>query len=150
MPSHLTEAEKTRVQESESVLPRGHGELILVVDDDASIREVARRILVKYGYQVLTASDGAEALSVYSGQENGKIRLVITDIRMPRMEGISLIRTLKKSNPEVSIIATSGLSHMSGESERDEELRLLGVGNFLDKPFTAEDLLRVIHSEFAG
>ena len=147
MPNQLTEEGKLRTQNTKSVLPHGNGEWILVVDDEASICEVAQRILVKYGYQVLTARDGAEALAVYGGEDGSKIQLVITDMLMPRMEGMSLIRTLQKINQDVRIIASSGLTQMSGESERDNELRSLGIRLFLDKPFTAESLLESVHRQ---
>ncbi|MDB6123157.1 MAG: hypothetical protein JWQ71_2150 [Pedosphaera sp.] len=131
-------------QESTTMLS-GQGELILIVDDEASIRDVMRKILVKHGYQVLTAADGAEAVGIFAGPEGGEIALVLTDIMMPRMEGVALIRALKRINPKTRIIASSGLTHTPGQSDRAEELKALGVKTFLGKPYTAEKLLAAVH-----
>jgi PAS domain S-box-containing protein len=133
----------------QNTLPRGDGELILVVDDEASIREVTRKIFVKHGYQVLTANDGAEAVAVYAGRDGSRIRLVLTDIMMPRMEGIALIKALKKINPDVKIIASSGLTQAPGQVDRADELKVLGVKTFLNKPYTAEKLLTAVHNQLA-
>jgi CheY-like chemotaxis protein len=137
------------VGKGQNTLPRGDGELVLVVDDETSIRDVTRKILVKHGYQVLTANDGAEAVAVYAGRDGSRIQLVLTDIMMPRMEGIALIKALKRINPDVKIIACSGLTQAPGQADRGDELKTLGVKTFLDKPYTAEKLLTAVHNQLA-
>jgi two-component system, cell cycle sensor histidine kinase and response regulator CckA len=137
-------AEMLRANKQEAAFPLGRGELILVVDDETDIREVTRKILVKHGYLVLTAADGAEAMAIFVGQKSGDINLVLTDIMMPRMEGIALIKSLKRIDPKVKIIASSGLTHGPGQTDRSEELAGLGVKTFLAKPYTAEKLLAAI------
>lgn len=119
--------------------PTGNGELILVVDDEENIRQVTRGTLEKFGYRVLTADDGTEALAVYA-ENRDEISLVLTDMAMPHMDGLATIRVLKKLNPNLKIIAASGLS----STEQLSEVAGLGVTNFLTKPFTAEKLLTTI------
>ncbi len=120
-------------------LPLGQGELILVVDDEESIREITRATLETFGYKVLTAADGTEAVALYADRK-GEIAMVLTDMMMPFMDGPATIRALQKMNPKVKIIAASGLttSYKSGESA------LQGVKIFLSKPYTTEKLLKAI------
>ncbi len=120
-------------------LPLGHGELILVVDDEESIREITRGTLETFGYNVLTASDGTEALALYADKKN-EIAVVLTDMVMPFMDGPATIRALQRMNPKVRIIAASGL----GTGLRASEGTLEGVSVFLNKPYTAEKLLKTL------
>jgi PAS domain S-box-containing protein len=117
-------------------LPVGHGELILVVDDEDAIRQITKGTLETFGYRVLTASDGTEALALYADNRD-EIKVVLTDMLMPFMDGAATIRALQRLNPNAKIIAASGLSaHKPGE--------LTGVKVFLTKPYTAEKLLKAI------
>jgi PAS domain S-box-containing protein len=120
-------------------LPLGNGELILVVDDEESIREITRGTLETFGYKVLTASDGTEAVGLYADRKND-IAVVLTDMMMPFMDGPATIRALLKMNPAIRIIAASGLTagHKPGEAP------LEGVKIFLSKPYTAEKLLKAL------
>jgi two-component system, cell cycle sensor histidine kinase and response regulator CckA len=120
-------------------LPLGNGELILVVDDEESIREITRGTLETFGYSVVTASDGTEALAIYADMKN-EVSLVLTDMVMPFMDGPSTIRALQRMNPKVRIIAASGL----GTGQRAGEGTLEGVAVFLNKPYTAEKLLKTL------
>ena len=120
-------------------LPLGNGELILVVDDEESIREITRATLETFGYTALTASDGTEALALYADKKN-EIAVVLTDMVMPFMDGPATIRALQRMNPNVRIIAASGL----GAGQRAGEGALEGVSVFLNKPYTAEKLLNTI------
>jgi two-component system, cell cycle sensor histidine kinase and response regulator CckA len=120
-------------------LPLGHGEVILVVDDEESIREITRGTLETFGYKVLTASDGTEALALYADKKN-EIAAVLTDMVMPFMDGPATIRALQRMNPNVRIIAASGL----GAGQRSGEGALEGVSVFLNKPYTAEKLLKTL------
>jgi two-component system cell cycle sensor histidine kinase/response regulator CckA len=120
-------------------LPVGHGELILVVDDEESIREITRGTLETFGYKVLTASDGTEALALYAYRKN-EIAAVLTDMVMPFMDGPATIRALQRMNPGVRIIAASGL----GAGQRAGEGALEGASVFLNKPYTAEKLLKTL------
>lgn len=120
-------------------LPHGHGELILVVDDEATICEIAKTTLESYNYRVLTASDGNETLAIYV-QYKGKISVVLIDLMMPGMDGATTILTLQRMNPQVRIIATSGL--MSNWTTAQK--KSLGCQDFLSKPFTARTLLNTL------
>lgn len=117
-------------------LPNGSGELILVVDDEVSIRDITKETLEVYGYKVLTANDGSEAIAYYVKHQD-QIKVVLTDLIMPFMDGETTIRSLKKINPAVKIIVMSGLA----ETERVEQVESLGIEQFLTKPYTAEKLL---------
>ncbi|MFY9570818.1 MAG: PAS domain S-box protein [Blastocatellia bacterium] len=116
---------------------RGHGELILVVDDEAAIREITRSTLEAAGYQVLTASDGTEAVALYAQRPD--IKVVITDIVMPYMDGIATIRALRKLNPLIDIIVSTGTGDKSRNHGDDP-----GVKTVLSKPYTAETLLKAL------
>lgn len=121
-------------------VPRGAGEVILVVDDEESIREITRVTLERFGYEVLTAIDGTDALAVFSRNAE-RISVVLTDLTMPQLDGKTLIRTLRKIDPEIRIIAMSGL--LGGTQAT--ELRTLDVPFVLQKPFAAEGLLTIVH-----
>lgn len=120
--------------------PMGNGELVLVVDDEVSITDAARVILKLHGYEVLLAADGIEALTLFM-QDAGRIAIVLTDLMMPSMDGMALIRTLHEMKPELPVVASTGL----GEKQQLAELKTLGVRTMLTKPYGADALLRTIH-----
>ncbi len=129
--------------------PRGQGELILIVDDEAIICEVTKKTLERNGYKVLVAADGVEALALYA-QHPGMIDLVLTDIMMPILDGVALVRALKKLDPRVKVIASSGISSSGGRLDRAAELEALEVRAFLSKPYTAEKMLRLFEEMLHG
>jgi PAS domain S-box-containing protein len=120
-------------------LPRGNGETILVVDDEASILSVTSQTLQAFGYHVLPAADGAEAVALYA-QHRREIAVVLTDIMMPVMDGAAVVRVLQRINPAVKIIATSGLS-THGSAVRAPGFN---VRHFLTKPYMAGTLLTTL------
>ena len=137
LPASETAASETA--EPEEILD-GDRELILVVDDETSILNVTRATLETYNYRVLTASNGIEAIATYVNNVN-EIALVIIDIMMPNMDGITAIRTLRQIAPEVKIIAVSGLI-----TSQETIAKMEGnVAAFIAKPYTNEELLRTIH-----
>jgi len=133
--STMTEAEERLAPE----LPVGHGELILVVDDESGVREIARSTLEAYGYRVLTASDGTEAVALFAQNKN-EVSVVLTDVVMPYMDGPAAIRSIQKVNPQVAIIVSSGLKSNVKRIDWDLE----GVNVFLPKPYTADILLNTL------
>jgi two-component system cell cycle sensor histidine kinase/response regulator CckA len=135
-------AQSSAQQTSRRDLPVGNGELILVVDDETSVREIAKEALETFGYKVLTASDGTEALAVFA-QHLEEVVCVITDMMMPFMDGPATIRALRKLRPQLKIIATSGLK----ANGKAAEAANLGVTTFLQKPYTAEALLKTLAGE---
>lgn len=115
-----------------------HNELILVVDDEAAIGQTIQATLEVHHYRVLVAQDGVAAISLYA-QHRSEIALVLLDLMMPDFDGFKLISTLSKFNPQIQLIAMSGLtSHQANAMSNDR------VQAFLAKPFTTEDLLAVI------
>ncbi len=128
------------IRDSQEEVPIGQGELILIVDDEAVIREISKTSLEEYNYQVLTASDGIEAIAVYVQNKND-ISVVIMDIMMPSMDGLNAIYNLQQINPQVKIIAVSGLP----STEKITAAKKAGVKAFLAKPYTSKDLLQKLH-----
>ncbi|MCK6602308.1 MAG: PAS domain S-box protein [Bacteroidetes bacterium] len=117
-------------------VPEGNRETILIVDDEASLRDMARDILEIHNYKVLTAENGNEGLAVFARNQN-EIRVVLTDIMMPKMDGKKLIYTIKKLSPATRIIAISGLIEEK-EIERDTSF---SADEFISKPFSMDTLL---------
>ena len=129
--------------DSERNMPKGRGELILVVDDEMAVRDVLRRMLEKYGYRALTASEGGEATGIFIQQRNA-ISAVITDMMMPGMDGPTLVQSLRRIDPNVLIIGMSG----SGGKEEVNKDAPWSVPVFLSKPFTGEKLLAALTEVF--
>ena len=120
-------------------LPLGKGEMILIIDDEAAIREITKETLQAYGYKAMTASDGAEGVAVFA-ENKENIKVVITDIMMPVMDGTAAILVLQKIKPDVKIIAASGLAARAQFKTPSES----NVQAFLTKPYTAEMLLKAL------
>jgi two-component system cell cycle sensor histidine kinase/response regulator CckA len=120
---------------------RGAGELILVVDDEETIRSVAAAILTEAGYRVLTAADGNEAIAKFMPHAT-EVALVISDLDMPNLNGAGLAQALHQMKPELKILAISGLTGTSRNSAvRPEEF----AAGFLEKPFAIGALLNLVH-----
>ena len=120
-------------------LPRGRGESILVVDDEPGILDATCRLLQLHNYQVQVAADGAEALGIFS-QNFQAIQVILTDLMMPEMDGLALVRVVRRIAPDMKIIATSGLRDVA----KLEELKTMEIDAFLPKPYSAEKLLSVL------
>jgi two-component system, cell cycle sensor histidine kinase and response regulator CckA len=114
---------------------RGNGEIVLVVDDEAPVRDAIVGTLEAHNYRCFTAEDGTDALALYF--ERREIAIVVSDLHMGMMDGIMLTRSLQKLNPAVKVIISSG--HL--ETHKRLELEALGVKYFLEKPYTADKLL---------
>ena len=111
---------------------------ILLVEDDDQLRDLLKEILIGAGYEVSEAPDGTGVCDLYRKQH---FNLVITDLVMPKMEGIELIMELRRIDKNARIVA------MSGQNQAESYLRIagkLGVRHTLSKPFGAEDFLRVV------
>ncbi len=122
-------------------IPLGSGELILVVDDEPSVRDITLATLEQHNYQVMTANDGIEAVALYAQHKN-KIKAAIIDMMMPNMDGATTINTLYKMNPYLRMIAVSGLA-TSEQVPFDKKSKYTA---FLPKPYTAQELLIALHS----
>lgn len=126
--------------ETVPVMPSGKGEMILLVDDEENIRQVTQAALESSGYVVATANDGTEAISIFA-QRHDEIAVILTDMAMPFMDGIAMIRAARKIDPNVRVIAMSGLI----SADQAAELTELNVKMRLPKPFTAEELLNAVN-----
>lgn len=138
----VAEIERTKVTEIKtSQLLTGNGELILVIDDEASICEITHQMLQLFGYRVLTALNGIDGLVIYKSKME-EIDLVITDMMMPKMDGYRVIRELRTINKEVKIIGSSGL--VDGQDKGKNNLN--SADAYIEKPYTAEKLLEVVYT----
>jgi CheY-like chemotaxis protein len=126
-------------------LTRGHNELILVVDDEQPILNVAKSTLERFGYRVLVAMNGAAAVSTYA-LERDSIAVVVTDMAMPIMDGPAMAVALRAINPSVKIIGSSG---MDGGGILSAAANV-GVIEFIPKPYSAETLLKAIARAIRG
>jgi two-component system, cell cycle sensor histidine kinase and response regulator CckA len=117
----------------------GNGELILVVDDEASIREITKESLEAHNYRAITANDGIEAFALYAQQPHD-ISIVLLDMMMPTLDTSTIVRTLQRLNPQVQIIAMSGLM----ANEAIAAANPTAIQAFLAKPFTAYELLQTL------
>ena len=140
-----TTTEAKRLAGVQPDVPVGHGELILIIDDELPILEVARKTLEENGYKVLTASDGAEGLALYA-EHRKEVDAVLIDMVMPYLDGAATIRALRKLDPAVKIIASSGLA----ANDKLFEDSAVGVRTFLSKPYSAEKLLRALSEILAA
>ncbi len=111
----------------------------MIVDDEVMIQLATKTSLEQANYRTLIAKDGIEAIAIYA-QHQQEINLVLIDIMMPSLDGLTAIRTLKKLNPQLKIIATSGLPTQGREALAS------GAQEFLAKPYTAADLLSTLSS----
>jgi PAS domain S-box-containing protein len=125
--------------------PQQGSETILFVDDEDTVRVLAVNILKMLGYRVLVARDGSEALEVYQ-QKQAEIDVVLTDLTMPQMSGQELCRALRRLNPQVKLIVSSGYN--LGEDDRS----IFGEENVrsLPKPYRLREMARVIREVLDG
>jgi PAS domain S-box-containing protein len=119
-------------------LPSGHGELVLIVDDEQVIREFAQITLECYGYRTIVAANGAEAVSLYKNQPSG-IAVVLLDMWMPIMDGPATIEALRAMNRQVVIVGTSGLGAAAVEKIESQ------MNCFIPKPYTTATLLQTLN-----
>ena len=121
------------------MLRHANGETVLVVDDESVLREVASSTLESWGYTVLSASDGQEAVEIFE-QKKDEIKVVITDMMMPKKDGAETIRALRSLDPNVKIIIMTGMR--IPDDIRIEDIQ--SVEGVLQKPYTAEKLLGML------
>jgi len=110
---------------------------ILVVDDEEMLRNLLRKILVKEGYRVLTASSAPEALEKLASES---IDLVISDVQMPEMDGFELLKALKKDYPQIGVIVMTAY----GDAYTVRDALLLGADEYITKPFKSFEVVMVV------
>ncbi|MBI4419142.1 MAG: PAS domain S-box protein [Ignavibacteriales bacterium] len=123
----------------EERFPQGNGEMILIVDDEASIRDITSETLQMFNYRIVTAENGVEAVAQLAKYKD-ELDLVLMDLMMPVMDGPAAMRAMRRIKPDIRIIASSGIVPGEGSGESD-----IDVQAFLEKPYAAERLLNVIH-----
>ena len=123
---------------------RGQEELILFVDDEAALRKVAQAVLRRLNFQVVTATDGQDGL-VQLAQHRTEVRAIITDLHMPRMDGLLFVRSLRRMLPDLPILVASGRM----DDVVADEFKTLGVTHRLDKPFTEAQLAAALKNLLA-
>ncbi len=123
-----------------ALLPEGNGEWVLAVEDEAAIRKVVKHTLERFGYKVLLADNGKEAIRIYTEHQE-RIAVIITDMAMPVMDGPKAIQAIKKINPHARVIMSSGLSSSTDMTEEINDM----VTAFIPKPYAAEVLLQTLY-----
>jgi CheY-like chemotaxis protein len=135
---HIPAVTAATAQESElkgAALPSGNGEVVLLVDDEVSVLELGKSTLTNYGYRLLTAGNGLEAIACFELHKH-EIRLVIMDADMPYLDGISALRRIRKIDPNVPVIIASASSYDTGYVSKLSHIITL------PKPYGVEDLVR--------
>ncbi len=138
LPAHHQPAPGLTIAANDLGMWRSSG-LVLLADDEESIRSMGRRLLERAGFEVVAAADGREAIDLYT-RHKSKIRLVILDMTMPHLDGEACYRELRRIAPAVKVIMTSGYN------EQDVVSRFVGKGlaGFVQKPYKAADLLPMV------
>lgn len=135
----VTESDEAGAGEDDASAVNGNGELVLLVDDEPKIRDLTRETLEHHGYAVITANDGAKAVTLYC-QRRHEISVVLMDLKMPVMDGVTAIQVLRGINPRIRIVATTG-SFGSLDEVNAPRHKLDGS---LRKPYTNAVLLRTL------
>ena len=144
-PANTTTVAEETLAGEEAELPRGHNELVMVVDDEKPICQMVKKMLERFGYRVLLAADGTEAVSLYATRRN-EIGVVITDMAMPNMDGYATIGALKAINAEVRIVGSSGYASNASLTRINDA----GIRYFVPKPYTAETMLNTLQEILHG
>jgi CheY-like chemotaxis protein len=121
--------------------PDGPRELILIVDDEDFVTLLAQRVLTDEGYRVVTAKDGFQALDIYKKLQN-EVQLVILDFTMPIMDGAEVFNELRRINPHVPVVLSSGFT----EQDKLKWMLAKGLRGFIPKPYTQQKLLLQVRS----
>lgn len=133
LPAQLNHVEADAANKPHQSVP---GMPVLLVEDDVTVQEVAGQMLERAGYQVLTANDGVDALRVL-GLAREPVRLVVTDVKMPNMDGIELAYKLRQQIPDIPLVLMSGYADVSEAMERAQSLTF----QFVAKPFRGDELV---------
>jgi DNA-binding response OmpR family regulator len=114
---------------------------ILFVDDEEALQQLAFSILKMEGYQVILASDGDEAVKIFEDLKD-TIDVVVSDMKLPKKNGLEMFRMMRLSKPDVRVILASGSSEPEVKAQVLEE----GVMSFVQKPYTPDDLVKAIRA----
>jgi PAS domain S-box-containing protein len=139
------ETKTAATSDRETLPPRARGELIIVVDDEPGVRGVVQRTLEKHGYKVVTAAEGAEALTLFA-KHQAEVRAVLTDMMMPGMDGVALVHSLRRLDPQLPILGMTGM----GERADIKNLESCDLKVLITKPFSKNVLISVLHDALAS
>lgn len=128
--------EAAELKPEETPLPEGHGEMILVMDDEEAVRELTKTTLENYGYCVVTALNGLHGIARFEELKD-KIRLIVTDSDMPFLDGISAVCSMQQLKPDIPAIIASGAKHDPKQLQRLDSKNLANLG----KPYSLKELL---------
>jgi CheY-like chemotaxis protein len=132
------------VSDSASAVPRGHGETVMIVDDERALVALAEETLAGLGYEPVGFDSSAAALAAFRAQPD-RFDLVLSDETMPELTGIELVREIRRLRPDIPIILMSGHSNI----QLSERARAAGIVNVLRKPLVrrdiAEPVARALH-----
>src|SRR5208337_4084174 len=112
-------------------------ERVLIVDDEEQMRELLAKVLEKNGYQVMTAGDGGQALTLL---EKEPMDLVVTDVRMPGLDGMEALKAIKELNPEIVVIIMTAFGSIDQAVQAVKE----GAYDYINKPFKIDEMLLTI------
>ncbi len=135
----IPDTEPIKTPSQVATAAQGQGQLILLVDDEETIRKMTSAVLEQAGYGVITASDGGSALSIYRAYQS-EISVVLMDLMMPGMSGLETLEQLRKEAPGIKVIVCSGLR----TNQRETEVLNRGAVAFLPKPYAEQQLLQVL------
>ena len=123
---------------------RGSG-LVLVVDDEKMVRSLARRVLEKFGFRVMTARDGLKALEIFRPHRDEFVA-VLLDVTMPNLDGADTLKEMRRLRPEVKVILSSGYD----EREATRKIVGGGIATFLHKPYLPIELIECLREVLEG
>jgi PAS domain S-box-containing protein len=123
---------------------RGRGETILLVDDELNILSMLQRSLRRYGYKIFAVGGAQQALEIFR-EHCDTIDLVVTDVNMPGVNGITLSNQIRAISPRMKIVVSSGLGKDLAGGALNQELQMAGADSFLAKPYSMEDLLTALN-----
>ena len=114
---------------------------ILIVDDEALMRNLLQKILQREGYKTLTAANGTEALNIMASNE---VDIVISDLKMPEIDGFALLKELKETYPDVGVIIMTAY----GDTYTVKDALLLGADEYITKPFKSHEITLVVERAY--
>jgi two-component system, cell cycle sensor histidine kinase and response regulator CckA len=135
----IDSAKPAEAESKEAVLPTGRGELILVIDDEETVRELTKTTLESYGYRVVTAQNGLQGIARFRDNQD-EIKLLVTDTDMPYMDGMAAIRAIKELKPDIPVIIASGSKSDTEELRRTDSISMKNLG----KPYSLDQLLMAV------
>lgn len=142
----LPKVEVELIPSTEALVPLAQGkERILFVDDEEAVVQIGRKMLERLGYEVITSTDGSEALEIFRSQPE-QFDLVITDQTMPNITGAELAQELMRIQPDIPVILCSGFSELIDQ----EKAKAIGIREFVMKPIITRDIGETIRKVLDG